>query len=114
MTHEEKALEMASRLIEKSENPLTLDEALAKVFEGNPGLYAAYRAETLARKPKEETVATRPTISKTVGQLAVEGIAKQLVARSAAGDMEEGVAEAFRLRPDLYELYRRQGFANLR
>jgi len=113
MTHEERITKMATELIAQSEPSMTFDEALDKVFGASPDLYASYREEALARKPQEEAAARPVTMNKTVGQLAVEGIAKQLLASGAAADMNEATAQAFQRWPGLYRQYRREGFSHL-
>ena len=113
MTDTERAAEMANELIKKSEKSMTFDEALEQFFAGRPDLYHKYREESLARKPREEAAA-RPTVNKTVGEMAAEGIAKQLIATSAASDMDDAIAQTFKLRPDLYARYRQDGFSHLR
>ena len=99
------ALRKAEGLIQKSGQPLSRSDALSEVFKERPDLYEEYVKESVANSPLEQTVSGRIHVTKTVGQLAAEGIAKQLVAKSAAEDMNAALDQVFRMRPDLYELH---------
>ena len=107
MNVQEQVLSIAKRHVD--EDGLKQSEAIAKVFRDDPALYESYCRESSSQcSQTPERDARTIELKKTVGQLAAEGIAKQLVAKHAAEDMDAALDQVFRMRPDLYELHARE------